>query len=216
MSEARESIGSKIIVGIVIAVVASTIGYFISYLDARRKDQITYVNSQVERLYGPLFSLIQANNIAWNHFQQGYWPHRQQYFQAGVTLSSDDIELWRRWMRNVFQPINIKMEDAIVNNAQLLVGEKMPPMFLQFISHSEAYKAVIAKWKEGSLANSEEFSARANVSPVSFPAQPDFTDCIVAQYHRLKSIQQKLQEQFVGWFTSLTEEPVKECRARKS
>ena len=58
-------------------------------------------------------------------------------------------------MQNVFQPMNVKMEDAIVNNAQLLVGERMPPMFLQFVSHTEAYKSVIAKWKEGAPVNLE-------------------------------------------------------------
>ena len=207
----RESTGSKIIVGVSIAVVAAIVGYLISYLDQHRKDQITFVSAQIEKLYGPLFALVQANNIAWVHFQEGYWPNRQNYFQENVPLNSYDIELWRRWISNVFQPINVKMENAIVNNAQLLVGEQMPRMFLQFVSHAEAYKSVIATWKDGAPIAADDASWRENMSPVSFPKQPDFTNCIVAQYHMLKTLQQKLQEQLVGWFNPLREDIAPNC-----
>jgi hypothetical protein len=141
-----ESIGSKILVGVIVAVGAAIFRYIISYLDQHRKDQVTFVSTQIEKLYGPLFALVQANDIAWAHFREGYWRDRNNYFQTDIPLKPADIDLWRRWMRNVFQPMNIKMEDALVNNAQLLVGEQIPPMFLQFISHTEAYKSVIAKW----------------------------------------------------------------------
>jgi hypothetical protein len=126
-----ESIGSKILVGVVVAVLAAIFGYAVSYLDQHRKDQVAFVSAQIEKLYGPLFALVQANDTAWAHFKQGYWKDRQAYFQTDVSLQPAEIELWRRWMSNVFQPMNIKMEDALVNNAQLLVGERIPPNFVK-------------------------------------------------------------------------------------
>jgi hypothetical protein len=211
MAKSIESTGSKIIVGVVIAVVAAAVGYLISYLDQHRRDQITFVSAQIEKLYGPLFALAKANDIAWRHFQEADWDDRPVYFPDGVALPEKDIVVWRLWMSNVFQPMNVKMENAIVNNAQLLVGEEMPQMFLQFISHTEAYKSVIATWKEGAPIVEADRLSRANASPVSFPKQPDFTDCIVDQYHMLKALQQQLQEQVVRWFTALREEIAPAC-----
>jgi hypothetical protein len=76
-NEAAESAGSKIFVGVVIAIVAATFGYLVSHLDQHRKDQITFVSEQIEKLYGPLFALVQANDIAWARFHPGYWKDRQ-------------------------------------------------------------------------------------------------------------------------------------------
>lgn len=207
----KESMGSKILVGVIVAVGAAIIGYIITYLDQHRKDQVTFVSTQIEKLYGPLFALVQANDIAWAHFHEGYWKDRKDYFDTKTPLKAADIDLWRRWMQNVFQPMNIKMEDALVNNAQLLVGEQMPPMFLQFISHTEAYKSVIAKWRDNPSNSAEDTTAVGNVSPVVFPTQPAFSNCIVSQFHALKALQQKLQEQVIGWFESLKEDIPAEC-----
>jgi hypothetical protein len=167
-------------------------------------------------------------------FHQGYWSDRKEYFPqdlaepqpaadqgrlaSGTTtptvsahLPPAAIELWRRWMINVFQPMNVKMEDALVNNAQLLVGDQMPPVFLQFISHTESYKAVIAKWTEATENDPDSGASLANVSPVAFPPRPNFKTCIIAQFHMLKALQQRLQEQLVGWLQPLKEQIPAEC-----
>lgn len=121
----------------------------VSYLDQNRKDQVAFVSMQIEKLYGPLFALTQANDIAWAHFRQGYWNDRKEYFQTNVALSPAAIELWRRWMTNVFQPMNVKMEDALVNNAQLLVGWPLPSalVFGVLIAATDPV-AVIAMFKD--------------------------------------------------------------------
>jgi hypothetical protein len=212
MSDSDESVGPQIIVEVLVAVAAAAVGYLISYLDAHRKDQMALVSAQIEKLYGPLFALTEANNAAWDQFQHNYWPKRVVFFEPGFVLRPEDVELWRRWMRNVFQPMNEKMEDAIVNNSQLLVGEQFPPMFQQLLSHTEAYKAVIANWKDGAIG-ANDLSEEANISPVPFPPQPAFTNCVVNQSLSLKLLQQQLQEQFIGWFSPLKEEIVSECRA---
>jgi hypothetical protein len=211
MARLIESTGSRIIVGVIIAMATAVVGYLLLYLEQHRKEQITFVSAQIEKLYGPLFTLAKANDIAWRHFREADWGDRPAYFPEGVALPEKDIVVWRQWMSNVFQPMNVRMENAIVNNAQLLVGEEMPQMFLQFISHTEAYKSVIATWKEGAPLVEADRSSRANASPVSFPKQPDFTDCIVDQYHMLKALQQQLQEQVVGSFTALREEIAPAC-----
>lgn len=205
-----ESMGNKLIVGVLIAVFTATVGYLVSYADQHRKDQIAFVSAQIEKLYGPLFALVQANDMAWVHFQQNYWKERQSYFQIDTPLQAVEVDLWRLWMRNVFQPMNVRMEEAIVNNAQLLVGEQMPSMFLQFISHTEAYKSVIASWKEGPV-KADGMSASANVPPVAFPSQPAFSKCITAQYRNLKKLQQQLQQQLIGRLEPLRQELPSDC-----
>jgi hypothetical protein len=218
-NNSHEPIGSKILVGVAIAILAATFGYVVSYLDQHRKDQIAFVNAQIEKLYGPLFAMVQTNDIAWRHFRQIYWSERASFFAKNHELNQEDIDLWRRWIRNVFQPINVKMEDAIVNNAQLLVGEHMPQVFLQFISHTEAYKSVIAKWEDEEKEEKQEMSptldisylAKANMSPIVFPPQPAFTNCIVEQFRILKTLQQQLQAQLIGWFQPLKEKIALEC-----
>ena len=149
------------------------------------------------------------NDDAWDIFHEAYWKGREDFFQPNVPLSSADIELWRRWMRNVFQPMNIKMEDVLTNNAQLLVGDKMPIIFSQLIAHTEAYKATIAKWTEPT--GTEDKSPIANLSPLPFPKRPDLRDCITAEFHALKVLQQQLKEQLIGWPRSLQEELPSEC-----
>jgi hypothetical protein len=228
MKGARESVGDRIFVAIIGAVFVAICGYATSYLQQNRKDQLAFVGTQIEKLYGPLFALINANNIAWQHFQTRYWPDREEFFSATTRLKPSHVKLWRRWMREVFQPMNVKMEDAIVSNGQLLVGQQMPPMFLQFISHTEAYKAVTADWENEPSTQTPDTSvqeeealpgnimAEGNVSPICFPPQPDFTKCIVCQYRILTKLQLELQSNWVGPVRPLSAPVAAECFTRLS
>jgi hypothetical protein len=44
-----------------------------------------------------------------------------------------------------------------------------------------------------------------------FPKQPEFTNCIVAQFHMLKALQQRLQKQLIGGFEPLNEDIPADC-----
>jgi hypothetical protein len=208
-----ESIGWKIITGIAIALAGAIIGLLVNFVEQRRATELQFVSSQIERLYGPLYSLREASRTAFDRFQDRYWPERKTYFDPNYQLKPKDIELWRRWIEKVFQPINVRMEEVLVNNSHLLIGQRMPPMFLQFISHTEAYKGVIAKWeRNSSSADPEYLTEAANVSGVTFPprsddpAEPDFTRCIKQQYDALRREQDALRKNIwtVLWATPST------------
>lgn len=209
---ARSKLAVGIGTGIVVAVVTAAVGYVVTFVDQHRKDQVQFVSAQIEKLYGPLFALSQANDVAWAHFHQGYWKDRETFFQEGQRLNANDIELWRRWMSSVFQPLNVKMEDVIVNNMNLFVGEKIPAMFLQFVSHVESYKAVISRWKPEDSKDLEKYAEpQENLPVVLFPKQPDFSRCIADQFHLLKSLQQDLQNELIGSLSPLQEKTPETC-----
>jgi len=51
-------------------------------------------------------------------------------------------------MKTIFMPLNLKMESTIIENVQLLEGQKFYPVLHKLIAHVESYKAVVAKWKD--------------------------------------------------------------------
>ena len=66
-------------------------------------------------------------------------------------------------MKTVFMPLNLKMEAAIVDNAQLLDGNRIYPCFVELISHVESYKATLASWKDSDdLNQTKHRTAKAN------------------------------------------------------
>jgi hypothetical protein len=198
-----ESMGWKIGASIATALAAAIIGLVVNFVEQRRTNELQFVSSQIEKLYGPLYSLREATRTAFERFQARYWPEREDYFDPNYQLTPKDIELFRRWMEKVFQPINVRMEEALVNNSHLLIGQRMPLMFLQFISHTEAYKAVMAKWESNSsLADPEYLTKDANVAPIAYPPRLtdsnnpkglDFTSCIKQQYDALRHRQDELR-----------------------
>ena len=65
------------------------------------------------------------------------------------------IKSWRSGdfgMSNIFMPINLKMEQVIVENAHLIEGVAMPAPFLELLAHVEVYRAVIKKWEKNDFS----------------------------------------------------------------
>jgi hypothetical protein len=72
-------------------------------------------------------------------------------------------EAWRRWMKQVFMPLNEKMEQLVITKADLLDSPKMPDCLLDLVAHVEAYRVVIAKWNAGDF--------REHKSLINFPRE---------------------------------------------
>ena len=84
-------------------------------------------------------------------------------------------------------------------------------MFRQLISHTEAYKAVIGKWPEGTGDQALDSSSVGNLSPTPYPKRPNFENCVADQFYALKNLQQQLQNQLIGSFQPLKEQIPAEC-----
>lgn len=134
-----------------IPLLVAFLGYLLTYSNnvrmEDRKTRLKYLSDQLQVLYGPLFSLSHASHQAWGELTKILRPHSGVLFDESHPLSEAELEKWRLWMTTVFQPLNLRMEEAIINNAHLIVGSDMPVPFQDFLAHVEAYRAVIRQWE---------------------------------------------------------------------
>jgi hypothetical protein len=139
-----------IIIGALIAVIPATLGYVFSSFDSLRRERLEFTNNQIEKLYGPLYALTQASDVAWKQFKRSNWPGNQNtrryFFDVRRPPTMEETAQWRHWMETVFQPLNLRSENIIVDNSQLIVGNQLPKAFQLLIAQTEAYKSVINSW----------------------------------------------------------------------
>lgn len=118
----------------------------------RRKDaELTFVESQIRDLYGPLYALSRANQHTYDKFKAA----NEEVIHAlasGVTLSGEAAKTWKLWTDNVFQPGNRRIMDVILRGAHLFRTAEMPEIVLQFVAHVESYEALISTFEETGLS----------------------------------------------------------------
>jgi hypothetical protein len=172
-------------VGASITLLIGLAGFIITYLNnvriERKKAEIKFVSDQIERLYGPLFSLTKASEAAWNSFVSRGTNLVLDAKLSPITIE-DNLNDWRIWVNEVFMPINNKIETAIVTNCHLIEVSEMPKPFIDFLTHVEVYKAVVKKWETD---QSQEYHAYIDY-PINFQTH------IYKEYARLKSKHSKL------------------------
>lgn len=155
------SVELSILVPIVLVLLAIAGAYWSSVRTQARKAEFAFVNEQLRSLYGPLFSLSQASEAAWETFRAKYRPDGA-FFNPANPPNEMELKEWMRWMRVVFGPMNELMVKTIVEHADLIEGD-MPKSFLTMIAHAEGYKAVMDKWEQGDYS---EFA-----SLINYPAE---------------------------------------------
>ncbi|MDA9391035.1 hypothetical protein WN73_10125 [Bradyrhizobium sp. CCBAU 45394] len=198
------SVYSGVAASIFLAIASAAIGYTVSFVDEHRKTQIQNVNLQIEKLYGPLYAYSVASRQAWEDLHNTYRKGKVYYFNDNDMPNAELVEVWRRWMKSVFMPINVKMESSIVENSQLLDGNRIYPSFVELISHVESYKATVASWKDtDDLAQPQFRTAKANTAVIVYPL--DIDRCIEMRLQATLRRRAQLQESWLG-FLSTTEE----------
>jgi hypothetical protein len=189
---------------IIVAIATAVIGYTVSFVDGHRKAQIQEVDKQIEKLYGPLYAYAVASRRAWEDLSGKYRPEKPLYFDDDDMPSAQLIEIWRRWIREVFMPMNVKMESAIIDNAQLLDGNKIYPCFLDLISHVESYKATIASWKDTDDLSQPKYRTReANAALIAFP--PTFKHCVELRLQAALKRRNDIERSWLGLFTTASD-----------
>jgi hypothetical protein len=156
---------SAIVTGVLIAVIPAALTYCVAFIDGIRKDELAFTNSQIEKLYGPLFALTQANDAAWREFVAHDWRARGNpaFFNDSNPPTPAQVDVWRLWMTKVFQPLNIQMEQLIIANSQFIEGNYMSDSFENFIAHTEGYKAIMSTWSDKDKLDKESYvSAKRN------------------------------------------------------
>jgi len=223
----------------VLGIIGAFATFVAAYAEKVRVGHLEIVSKQLEKLYGPVYAVAQANETTWDQFRDQYMPsrkffpvwgyHKPDPQKVNVTLSilagtryaeSETTELtfrrsgaardelsrwgasvftmpgrpepsevteWRTWMKTVFQPLNVRMEQAIVGNLHLVIGRSLPPSFLKLVSHTEGYKAVIAAWKDSDATAEGYTDSKKNVSLANFP--DDVLLCAKDSFELLKARQ---------------------------
>jgi len=202
----RSSAYTGLVVSIILAIATAAIGYIVNFVDDHRKAKILKANTQVEKLYGPLYAYSVASRRAWDdlHTLAGRSTY---YFDDRDMPNAEQVELWRRWMKEVLMPINKKMESTVVDNAQLLDGDTIYPLFVDLISHVESYKATIANWKDtDDLALAKNRTRKANTAVIVYPI--GLNECIESRLPATLKRRNELESSWSGFFVSESGQPL--------
>jgi hypothetical protein len=165
-----------------IAVVGLLATYWFNLRLARRKDRLEWVNEQLKDLYGPLLALVSAADSAWRTFRDQYRP-QGGYWSQDRPPTDEEAQAWRRWMTNVFMPLDRQMRDLIVSKAHLFDETEIPDCLLLVCAHVSAYEPILARWAEGDYV---EHKPR-----LQFP-KGEALDYATKSFKKLKSRQQEL------------------------
>ncbi len=164
----------------ILTIIVAFAGYAFTFLSAhmlaRRRDKLDLVNKRLNELYGPLYVASEAGNIAYRSLL------KKQGKTQSEPITDEDLKDWMLWMRTIFVPLNDIREKIIIENAHLIIEEKMPQCLLDFVTHVVGYKAVLRKWAEG------DYSERR--STIGWP--PEFDVYVRDSYAHLKAEQTRL------------------------
>ena len=122
-------------------------------VDDKRAVQLQRLDKQLSDLYGPLYALYEKGDRQWRAFLKEFSnckdPAFLGFFPIGNEFpppNTEQLRLFRLWMESVFMATNTRMEETIINNADLVIGEEMPPPFLSFCVHVASIRASVAEW----------------------------------------------------------------------
>lgn len=148
--------------------------------DDRRADRLTRINRQLSDFYGKLSILYEAGMSDWLSFvsqhsndSQHLSKHFRRFFPYEVKESepitqfnpppptAEQLKAYRKWLRTLFMRTNERMLEVIYSNVDLVVGRKMPQVFVIFASHVASLRLLL-------LALDEEERIVANKGQSTF------------------------------------------------
>ncbi len=170
------SLQNAAVLTIVLAFVGYLVTFMINRMLARRADRLRLVDQRLNQFYGPLYVATIAGNIAYKSLL------RKQGKTQCHPIRDEDLKEWILWMTTIFMPLNDVREKIIIENAHLIIEEKMPQCLLDFVTHVVGYKALMASWAEG------DYTERRSI--IGWP--PEFDTYVEKSYKALKAEQTRL------------------------
>jgi hypothetical protein len=143
---------AKIAVPVAIAVLGFLAKYAHDLSLTRRKERLEYIERQLRDLYGPLFALANASEMAYHRaFREFYRPGGIPMWNPpdndpSRVTTSEEVAAFHQWVRAVFMPNNRRMVTIIIDHTDLLVEDEMPECVLQLLAHVSAYEGIINEW----------------------------------------------------------------------
>ncbi|GIF62084.1 hypothetical protein Ais01nite_01190 [Asanoa ishikariensis] len=108
----------------------------------QRQARLERVNDQLRELYGPLQALLAVNEHLWRTMRASQLPDHDTR-QAGPPTGEESQE-WQRWIQHALMPANVRMRDLIVEHADLIVEDDIPPPLQDFCAHVASYEVHLA------------------------------------------------------------------------
>jgi hypothetical protein len=161
----------------ILAACVTAIGWMINYVlsgrDERRKDALdashTFLQKQLEELYGPLALLIQQSRRSRLDLYTALG--RDEIFVPGQALTEPELKTWLFWVENDIFPRNDKIADLLTGQTHLIEGDHVPKSYLDFIDHHTSWKLSHLRWKQENV----EYPLRSRIDyPETF--QQDVLD----------------------------------------
>jgi hypothetical protein len=137
-----------------LAAIVTLAGWVINYIlngrDEQRRNQLqeslTYLEGQLQDLYGPLAFLIQAGQRTHQELLNSLG--RERVFEEGKELSEDDLKTWLFWVENDVFPRNEKIKELLTNQTHLIAGGEVPQSYLDFMEHYNTWKVNHLRWQK--------------------------------------------------------------------
>jgi hypothetical protein len=143
----------------------------------RRRARLERVNAQLRSLYGPLFALVETNERVWRALRDDGLPDQANRVPA-EQLGVAERERWEATRNDVLAPLNERMNELIVDHADLLIEREMPAPLLQFCAHVTGDRA----------PRPETASASGRDSLVPHPGRP-YVEYVRTSFATLKEEQ---------------------------
>jgi hypothetical protein len=168
----------------IVAAAVSIVGWVTNYIltgrDERRKKQLdvsqAYLESQLTELYGPLAFLIQESRTTHQDMLRSLG--RTELFEQGRELTDDELKLWLFWIENDILPRNEKIKELLTSKTHLIVGERVPQSYLDFLEHHDSWKINHMRWQKDNV----KYSWRSNRD---FPQE--FEEHVLSTFADLKA-----------------------------
>jgi hypothetical protein len=141
----------------IVAASVSVLGWMANYIlsgrDERRKKQLdsslSYLESQLQELYGPLTFLIQESRRT--HQDLLATLGRETVFVPGQELTEDELKVWLFWIENDIFPRNDKIQELMTGKTHLIQGEQVPQSYLDFLEHHISWKINHLRWQKENI-----------------------------------------------------------------
>jgi hypothetical protein len=176
-----EVVNATILVATITAMVTIA-GWFINNVLTARSErnrsrltaELNHVERQLSELYGPLAFLIYEGQSTFLDLLDNLG--RTYVFWNDEPLPESELSLWLFWVDNDLMPRNAAIQELLATKGHLIAGRTMPPSYLDFMKHYNAWRVSHLRWKEEGIKYSYH-------SKTNWPRQ--FATDIVATFEEL-------------------------------
>lgn len=122
------------------------LGWFVNNILSKRKehqyqqrrDQKNYLDSQLSKLYGPIYGILLENERLVKQLQDQF--NREIVFRMGIPLTPREEKIWVHMLEKFFFPNNRRIINLILQNVDLIEGNRFPNSFLHFIDYAVGFE----------------------------------------------------------------------------